>query len=87
MATIEPVGNAIDLVFADDVGIVEVGIVDCDAEVQYHVYTSPVAESDGHTVGVLLVEALDVVVVLRNVRTQFSAEGLAPKHPSPIVER
>ncbi len=38
------------------------GIVDGDAEVKNHIHTSPVAQSDGHTIGVLFVDILDVLV-------------------------
>ena len=76
MTPVEPVGHTVDLILADDLGEVDVGVVDGDAEVEHHVHTSPVAESDGHTIGVLRVEALDVFLVFHDVRTELLLVGL-----------
>ena len=76
MAAVEPVGHTIDLVLADDVGIVDVGVVDRDAEVEYGIDARPVAESNGHAVGILRVEVLDVFIIFRDVRTELLLVGL-----------
>ena len=52
------------------------GIVHGDAEVKHHIHTSPVAQSDGYTIGILLVEVLDVILVFLHVGTQFLLVGL-----------
>jgi hypothetical protein len=43
MTTVEPVGDTIDLILADDVRIIDMGIVDGDTEIQYSIDTCPVA--------------------------------------------
>ena len=69
MTTIEPVGHTIDLVLAHDIGEVDMSIVHRDTEVQYHVHSCPVTQSDRHTIGILCVEALDILLVLLHIRT------------------
>ena len=76
MTAVEPVGNAVDLILLHDVGIIEVGIVHGDTEVKHHVHTCPVAESDGHAIRIVLVEALDILLVLLHIGTEFLLVGL-----------
>ena len=76
MTTIEPVGYTIDLVLAHNVGIVEMGIIHCYTEIEHHVYTSPVAQSDGYTIGIVLVEAFDIVGEFLNKRAKALLIGL-----------
>ena len=76
MAAVEPVGHAVDLILRDDVREIDMGVVDGDAKVQHGIDTSPVAESNGHAVGILCVEALDIIVVLLHVGTEFLLIGI-----------
>ena len=62
MTAKEPVGHAVDLIFLDDVRIIEVGIADGGSQADHKVAACPVAKADGHTVGVLLVEILQGLI-------------------------
>ena len=75
VATIEPIGNAVDLFLGDDIGIIDVGIVDGDAEVEDSVDASPVAQSDGYTIGVLTIEAVNVFAILLDIRSETLSIG------------
>ena len=52
------------------------GIVDSNTEVEHLVHTSPVAESDGHAIRILTVEAVNVVVVFLYVGSQLLLVGI-----------
>ena len=66
MTAVEPVGNAINLVLAHDIREVDMGVVNSYTEVEDHIYASPVAKTDGHTIGILSIEALDILGKLYN---------------------
>ena len=68
VTTIEPVCHTVDLVLADDIREVDMGIVHGDAEVQYHVHTSPVTQPDGYAIGILRIKALDILLVFLHIR-------------------
>ena len=76
MTAVEPVGHAINLILAYDVRIVEVGVVHGDTEVENHIHTSPVAESDGHTIRIILVETFNIVGKLLDKWTEALLVGL-----------
>ena len=76
MTAVEPVGHAVDLILRDDIREVDVGIIDGDTEVKHHVHTSPVTQADGHAVGVLGVEGVDVFVEALDGGTQLLLVGL-----------
>ena len=75
MTAIEPVGHTVDLVLRDDIGEIDMSVVDGDTEIQHGIHTSPVAQTDGHAIGILRVETLDVFGILLNSRTQFLLIG------------
>ena len=85
MASEKPVGRAIDLRLLHDVGIVEVGETYRDSEIEQRAYACPVARADGHAIGIVLVEVLDILIIFLHIGAQFLLVGLV--HVGHGVER
>jgi hypothetical protein len=64
VTAIKPVGYTIDLIFTNDVGKIDMSIVDGDTKVEYSVDTSPIAKADGDSIGVLFVKAMDIFYIV-----------------------